>query len=203
MLIEEQQRQPDLQNPVIHGEVVLNGGLPNPTLVHMSSEYNELASLRTQLQAAQDLNSRYDDVLRGLACYLSVGGYNSDGLIAPEVADDKIRWGIDHLFRVGQTQGQVPAAPPVGWLYEAKSRFEPETTRIGFYRRRLNSAMWVEHALYKIPQAGEGQAPSAWLYVHAKGEELVRRKKESCPPGMTEMALYAGRPTLFDAGILG
>jgi hypothetical protein len=40
----------------------------------------------------------YDGVLRGLASYLGAGGYNSDGLIDPKVADDKIRWGIEHLL---------------------------------------------------------------------------------------------------------
>ena len=40
----------------------------------------------------------YDGVLRGLASFLGAGGYNSEGLIDPQVADDKIRWGIEHIL---------------------------------------------------------------------------------------------------------
>jgi hypothetical protein len=48
---------------------------------------------RNSLQLLQE----YDGVLRGLACWLSAGGWNSEGLIAPQTADDKIRWGVNYL----------------------------------------------------------------------------------------------------------
>lgn len=43
----------------------------------------------------------YDGVLRGLASFLGAGGYNSEGLIDPKVADEKIRWGIEHILPGG------------------------------------------------------------------------------------------------------
>lgn len=45
------------------------------------------------------LAERYSDMLRELCCFLSVGGYNSEGLMPPEVANEKIRYGIDALVR--------------------------------------------------------------------------------------------------------
>lgn len=50
------------------------------------------------LAAAERLNKQYDFVLRGLASWLAAGGYNSDGLIEPQVADKKIRWGVQYLI---------------------------------------------------------------------------------------------------------
>lgn len=48
---------------------------------------------------ALQLLEEYDGVLRSLACSLSAGGWNSEGLIAPDTADAKIRWGIDDLVK--------------------------------------------------------------------------------------------------------
>lgn len=50
----------------------------------------------------------YSDVLRELVSYVGCGGYNSSGLIPPRVADEKIRYGIDHLIRV-ETQRREAA----------------------------------------------------------------------------------------------
>lgn len=55
----------------------------------------------------------YDGVLRGLAFYLAAGGFNSEGLILPEVADAKIRYGIDHAAPAGL--GEAKAVAPEGW----------------------------------------------------------------------------------------
>lgn len=50
---------------------------------------------------AQDsLAEQYNDVLRELACYVSAGGYNSDGMIDPKVALKKIMSGIDSIRKV-------------------------------------------------------------------------------------------------------
>jgi predicted nuclease with TOPRIM domain len=51
-----------------------------------------LRSLTRQLQ-------EYDDVLRSVCFSLGVGGYNSEGLIDPEIASAKISDGIDMLTR--------------------------------------------------------------------------------------------------------
>jgi len=60
------------------------------------------------------LLNEYDAVLRGLCSFLAAGGYNSDGLIAPAVADEKIRWGIDHIIEVEKKRAlsAPPAAEP-------------------------------------------------------------------------------------------
>src|SRR3990167_4411924 len=39
----------------------------------------------------------YDTVLRGLASYVAAGGFNFVGFIDPQIAGEKIRWGIDHF----------------------------------------------------------------------------------------------------------
>ncbi len=46
--------------------------------------------------------NEYDAVLRGLCSFLGAGGYNEThaGLIEAKSADDKIRWGIDHIIEV-------------------------------------------------------------------------------------------------------
>ena len=46
------------------------------------------------------LLEEYDGVLRRLCSYLAAGGYNSEGLIDPQTADNKIRDGIDHIVKV-------------------------------------------------------------------------------------------------------
>jgi hypothetical protein len=52
--------------------------------------------------AQQVLLEEYNTVLRNLAMHLAAGGWNSDGLIAPAAADEKIRSGIDDLVRGAQ-----------------------------------------------------------------------------------------------------
>lgn len=44
---------------------------------------------------------QYDEMLRSLCCCYGVGGYNSDGLIDPKVAESKLRFALDEQFRVG------------------------------------------------------------------------------------------------------
>jgi hypothetical protein len=50
-----------------------------------------------RIAKAERLNESYDTVLRGLASYVAAGGFNSTGLIDPQIADEKIRGGIQHL----------------------------------------------------------------------------------------------------------
>lgn len=47
-----------------------------------------------------DRVSAYSNILRELASYVGAGGWNSSGLIEPEQALEKIRWGIDHMLDV-------------------------------------------------------------------------------------------------------
>jgi hypothetical protein len=49
---------------------------------------------------ALELLEQYDGVLRNLCMFLSAGGWNSEGLIDPVLADKKIRWGIDNMFKI-------------------------------------------------------------------------------------------------------
>lgn len=65
------------------------------------SKSSEKLVAETAVNALKLLDD-YDNVLRGLACSLSAGGYNSDGLIDPKVAGDKIHWGIDYLVKTTQ-----------------------------------------------------------------------------------------------------
>jgi hypothetical protein len=53
---------------------------------------------------ADKLNVNYDAVLRGLASYVGTGGSDDWRLIEPKVADEKIRWGIDHLLEAAQSR---------------------------------------------------------------------------------------------------
>jgi hypothetical protein len=59
--------------------------------------------LRTADEATEMLDE-YDAVLRSLAFYLSAGGYNSEGLIDPRIALDKIKWGIDYMVTTESTR---------------------------------------------------------------------------------------------------
>jgi hypothetical protein len=60
----------------------------------------------------RDLAEQYDGVLRNLASALSAGGWNSEGLIDPKTADEKIRWGIEDLMK---SRSSVPST-----IYEAQ-----------------------------------------------------------------------------------
>lgn len=62
---------------------------------------------------ALQLLEEYDGVLRSLACSLSAGGWNSEGLIAPDTADAKIRWGIDDLVKTARNLA-TPVAKAAG-----------------------------------------------------------------------------------------
>lgn len=71
-----------------------------------------IRDLQQQRERLREQLDEYSDVLRGLASYVGCGGYNSYGRIAPKVAEEKIRWGIDHLLSVGQGNEKRPN--PVG-----------------------------------------------------------------------------------------
>jgi hypothetical protein len=60
-----------------------------------------------------ELLEEYSDTLRSLACSLSAGGWNSEGLIHPKIAEDKIRWGIDYLLQAAKRDAltQAPQEP--------------------------------------------------------------------------------------------
>lgn len=78
---------------------------------HLTSQLESAVSLRDEWQKRHDgqqviidnlrrMVEEYSDVLRDLASYVGCGGYNSEGNIPAKVAEDKIRWGIDHMLRV-------------------------------------------------------------------------------------------------------
>ena len=71
-----------------------------------------ITDLQKERERLREQLDEYSDVLRGLASYVGCGGYNSYGRIAPKVAEEKIRWGIDHLLSVGQGNEKRPN--PVG-----------------------------------------------------------------------------------------
>jgi hypothetical protein len=70
-------------------------------------------------KSAQAMTEHYSDVLRELCSYFGVGGFNSEGLMPPEVALEKIRWGADFIVGV-----------------ETKRREEAES-RLDYYRKAL------------------------------------------------------------------
>lgn len=60
-----------------------------------------------RIAKAERLNEAYDAVLRGLASYVGAGGFNDlQRLIDPQLADEKIRWGIDHILTVERQRDQ-------------------------------------------------------------------------------------------------
>jgi hypothetical protein len=68
-----------------------------------------IAGLYAQASRSAKLNESYSDLLRSLAFYLSAGGYNSDGLIDPRIAEEKIRWGIDAFAKGAHELGILHA----------------------------------------------------------------------------------------------
>jgi len=67
-----------------------------------------ITDLQKERERLREQLDEYSDVLRGLASYVGCGGYNSYGRIDPKVAEEKIRWGIDHLLSVGQGNEKRP-----------------------------------------------------------------------------------------------
>jgi Arc/MetJ-type ribon-helix-helix transcriptional regulator len=53
-----------------------------------------------RIAKAERLAIAYDEVLRGLSFLVGCGGYNSLGFIDPKTADEKVRFGINHLLEV-------------------------------------------------------------------------------------------------------
>ncbi|HYD32964.1 MAG TPA: hypothetical protein VEA39_00210 [Methylophilaceae bacterium] len=75
-----------------------------------------------RLANALSLNEKYDLVLRELASYLGAGGLNdTHKLIDPKVADEKIRWGIDHIVEVERQRAAAPQQQGEPVLYARKS----------------------------------------------------------------------------------
>lgn len=66
----------------------------------------------TNIAECQLLLERYDDMVRSLCSYLSVGGFNNPYPKSPEKAEEDIRWGIDHILGVEKTRLN---AAPSGW----------------------------------------------------------------------------------------
>lgn len=88
------------------------GGAPGHETIVMGALMCDHCSalLRTPEQSTV-LLEQYDGVLRELAFYLSAGGYNSDGLIDPHVALDKIKWGINYMITTESTRNMANRYP--------------------------------------------------------------------------------------------
>lgn len=65
-------------------------------------------------EARREVAEPYDEMLRALCCDLAAGGYNSDGIMSPEVANAKIRDGIDELVRVQRERAEKAEAAMAG-----------------------------------------------------------------------------------------
>lgn len=68
----------------------------------------------------ETLEEQYDELLRALCFSLSVGGYNSEGLIDPKIAKEKIEWGINNEIRMHLIATQKmyfpDLTPVITWL---------------------------------------------------------------------------------------
>ena len=60
------------------------------------------------------LAEQYSDMLRKICFEYSAGGYNSEGLMLPHVADAKIRWIIEDVRTASLWQAARAAAPVSG-----------------------------------------------------------------------------------------
>jgi hypothetical protein len=105
----------------------------------------------------------YSDMLRELCAYLGVGGYNSDGLMPPEVANQKIRDGIDNMIAV---ERQRAAAAGQGERVRAyaiyRQRPDENDGNEFFY-----AALWHNDT---IPGEGERTVPG-WFVPDAAAVE--------------------------------
>jgi hypothetical protein len=85
----------------------------------------------------------YDAMLRALCCDLSVGGYNSDGLIDPATARAKIDDGIAHIVKVERERavaaigGNVDALP----RYDAIARSNGKSLSV--VMKRCKDGKWL------------------------------------------------------------
>lgn len=68
------------------------------------------------MSESSSLATRYSDMLREICFQYSAGGYNSEGLMSPESAADKIRWIIDDTRRAALAAPVQPAAVPAGYV---------------------------------------------------------------------------------------
>lgn len=120
----------------------------------------------------------YSDMLRELCCFLSVGGYNSDGLMPPDVANAKIRDGIDTFLKVERERAAASAQKEILSLH---TKLAGETLRAdqGWerYEARNKSALALEK---QLEAADDGYNEIGWIasgdhghpkYVHFKDAE--------------------------------
>jgi hypothetical protein len=96
-----------------------------------------LATPASAQPTEDSIAERYDEMLRELCCFLSVGGYNSAGLIDPAIAGAKIRDGIDSMIKVERERAvaQFVSAQPA-----PTDKIPQEVTPMFL----LNAAMCIE-----------------------------------------------------------
>lgn len=138
-------------------------------------------------EGAKLLNEAYSDVLRGLCSWLAVGGFNSEGLISPEIADQKIRWGVDHLVEASNA-ATLRAQPQAQDAGVRESEYPLYYMRDNHTFRRLSYD--VEFALTELRieidegwtggmlcSKREGDPPSV-SYEHRDGEKFWPAARE-------------------------
>lgn len=132
-------------------------------------------------QPVGDTVEDYDAMLRELCCFLSVGGYNSEGLMSAATANEKIRWGIDHLVATEcerAKKGAQPVGEAVAWMHDTDGRVDVIHDKVkqlwlkvgqptGFYREKVPCK--VEHytiPLYRgAPPVAQDQEAARYRYL--------------------------------------
>jgi hypothetical protein len=147
--------------------------LPWPAMPHGSIDYFSKGQMQDYARDARkplvERLGQYDAVLRNLALSLSAGGWNSDGLIDPKVADEKIRWGIENLVQSTRRAAQ-PDQPC--FAEEAESNDEP---KLPFYDpKRALAENWFVTAR-EAKKYGDARAAQAVAHMLRKmsGAESV------------------------------
>lgn len=82
--------------------------LPLPEMPHGSRDYFSAGQMKAYGEACAE---PYSDLIRKLAFEYSAGGYNSEGLLSPELADSKLRWIIEDMRKWPRLD--TPASPAV------------------------------------------------------------------------------------------
>ncbi len=167
----------------------------------------EVAALATRV-------AELDDVLRSLACWLSVGGYNSDK-VDPEVFEKKIRDGVDMMIRIETERARGPRNGEQGArIAELETEVEDRRTQVQVMIDDLSSAReerdklqafktWVHayldtHGVPHHPPGTHGEAGCRigdrmdWLMEKVAGLEQWKREAIAVMPDFQEIGKLLG-----------
>lgn len=119
---------------------------------------------------------QYDEMLRALCCQYGVGGYNSDGLINPDVAGEKLTAALDEQFRVGgelsfnRARGELRAAAAAVVARWDSPKWKDEA-HTGVFIDRLREALEASAgSASESTEARMGSGAPAGAGVAAQGE---------------------------------